>query len=99
MWLEPPSQPIASCCIGGPGLQTQCCLSVTWCQQRWECLQDAELAVTLLYELGEGASEEAMKPGTGALAQLAQGEQLRHCAVCGWAALFCSGASAPSPVS
>ncbi|CAK0782799.1 hypothetical protein CVIRNUC_005994 [Coccomyxa viridis] len=35
--------------------------------------KDAELAVTLLYELGEGASEEAMKPGTGALAQLAQG--------------------------
>jgi len=37
-------------------------------------LQDAELAITLLYELGEGASEDAMKPGTGALAQLAQGE-------------------------
>lgn len=37
-------------------------------------MQDAELAVTLLYELGEGASEEAMKPRTGALAQLAQGE-------------------------
>lgn len=37
-------------------------------------MQDAELAVTLLYELGEGASEEAMKPGTGALAQLAQGK-------------------------
>lgn len=36
-------------------------------------MQDAELAVTLLYELGEGASEDAMKPGTGALAQLAQG--------------------------
>ncbi len=38
------------------------------------CLQDAELAITMLYELGEGASEDAMKPGTGALAQLAQGE-------------------------
>ena len=37
-------------------------------------MQDAELAITLLYELGEGASEDAMKPGTGALAQLAQGE-------------------------
>ena len=34
--------------------------------------------MTLLYELGEGASEEAMKPGTGALAQLAQGEQFRR---------------------
>ena len=47
-------------------------------------LQDAELAVTLLYELGEGASEDAMKPGTGALAQLAQGEQSIHSAVCYW---------------
>ncbi len=37
-------------------------------------VQDAELAITLLYELGEGASEEAIKPGTGALAQLAQGK-------------------------
>lgn len=41
-------------------------------------VQDAELAITLLYELGEGASEEAMKPGTGALAQLAQGEAGRE---------------------
>ena len=38
--------------------------------------------MTLLYELGEGASEEAMKPGTGALAQLAQGEQFRRSVVC-----------------
>jgi hypothetical protein len=37
-------------------------------------MQDAEIAVTLLYELGEGAPEEAMKPRTGALAQLAQGK-------------------------
>lgn len=32
--------------------------------------QDTEVAVTLLYELGEGAPEEALKPGTGGLAQL-----------------------------
>ena len=38
--------------------------------------------MTLLYELGEGAPEDAMKPGTGALAQLAQGEQFRHSVVC-----------------
>ena len=38
--------------------------------------QEAELAVTLLYELGEGASEEAFKPGSGALGQLALGELL-----------------------
>ena len=40
--------------------------------------------MTLLYELGEGASEEAMKPGTGALAQLAQGEPSSHPAFCVW---------------
>jgi exportin-T len=32
--------------------------------------QDTELAVTLVYELGEVAPEEAMKPGSGGLAQL-----------------------------
>jgi exportin-T len=32
--------------------------------------QDAELSVTLVYELGEGAPEEALKPGTGGLASL-----------------------------
>ena len=30
--------------------------------------------MTLLYELGEGAPEEALKPGSGALGQLALGE-------------------------
>lgn len=35
--------------------------------------QDTELAVSLLYELGEGAPEEALKPGTGELGQLALG--------------------------
>lgn len=34
-------------------------------------LQEVEMAVTLLYELGEGAPEEALKPGSGALGQLA----------------------------
>lgn len=29
--------------------------------------------MTLLYHLGEGASEEALKPGTGIIAQLAIG--------------------------
>lgn len=32
--------------------------------------QETELAVTLVYELGEGAPEEALKPGSGGLAQL-----------------------------
>jgi exportin-T len=35
--------------------------------------QEAELALTLLYELGEGAPEEAFKPGRGTLGQLALG--------------------------
>lgn len=39
--------------------------------------QDSELAVSLLYELGEGASEEALKAGSGALGQLAVGEHPR----------------------
>lgn len=39
--------------------------------------QDSELAVSLLYELGEGASEEALKAGSKALGQLALGEQAR----------------------
>ena len=38
------------------------------------CLQDTELAITLLYQLGEGAVEETLKPGSGALGQLAIGE-------------------------
>eukprot|EP00798_Chlamydomonas_sp_ICE-L_P025196 gene25196-10836_t len=33
--------------------------------------QDLEMAVLLLYELGEGAPEEALKPDSGALGQLA----------------------------
>jgi exportin-T len=37
------------------------------------CMQEAELAVSLLYELGEGAPEEALKPDSGALWQLALG--------------------------
>eukprot|EP00879_Flechtneria_rotunda_P017634 GHRR01018485.1.p1 GENE.GHRR01018485.1~~GHRR01018485.1.p1 ORF type:complete len:825 (+),score=308.84 GHRR01018485.1:604-3078(+) len=32
--------------------------------------QDSELAVTLVYELGEGAPEEALKPSSGTLVQL-----------------------------
>ncbi|WIA12173.1 hypothetical protein OEZ85_012245 [Tetradesmus obliquus] len=32
--------------------------------------QDAEIAVTLLYELGEGAPDDALKPGSGGLGQL-----------------------------
>jgi len=32
-----------------------------------------QVAITLLYHLGEGASEESLKPGTGAIAQLAAG--------------------------
>jgi hypothetical protein len=31
------------------------------------------VVLTLLYHLGEGASEEALKPGAGAVAQLAAG--------------------------
>ena len=40
---------------------------------RW-LAQEAELAVTLLYELGEGAPEEALKPGSGMLGHLALGD-------------------------
>ena len=36
-------------------------------------VQDAELAVMLLYQLGEGAAEETLKQGRGALGQLAPG--------------------------
>lgn len=32
------------------------------------------MAITLLYQLGEGAAEETLKPGSGALGQLATGE-------------------------
>ncbi|KAL0051899.1 hypothetical protein WJX82_004175 [Trebouxia sp. C0006] len=35
--------------------------------------QDVELAITLLYQLGEGAAEETLKPGSGTLGQLATG--------------------------
>lgn len=35
--------------------------------------QDVEVAVSLLYQLGEGAPEGDTKPGTGVLAQLAAG--------------------------
>lgn len=35
--------------------------------------QDAELALSLAYQLGEGASEEALRPGSGPLAALATG--------------------------
>ena len=31
------------------------------------------MAVTLLYQLGEGAPEETLKPGSGALGQMAAG--------------------------
>ena len=33
--------------------------------------QEAEIAVVMLYELGEGAPEEALKPDSGTLGQLA----------------------------
>ena len=35
--------------------------------------QEVEMAVTLLYECGEGATEEMSKPGCGMLGQLAAG--------------------------
>lgn len=38
-------------------------------------MQDVELAITLLYQLGEGAAEETLKPGSGTLGQLATGTQ------------------------
>ena len=50
--------------------------------------QDSELAVSLLYELGEGASEEALKAGSGALGQLALGKHPRL--VCIYARFFCT---------
>lgn len=33
------------------------------------------MAITLLYQLGEGAAEETLKPGSGTLGQLATGAQ------------------------
>lgn len=35
--------------------------------------QEVEVAVTLLYQLGEGAPDEALRPGSGALGQMAAG--------------------------
>ncbi|KAK9827309.1 hypothetical protein WJX81_002974 [Elliptochloris bilobata] len=35
--------------------------------------QEVEVAITLLYQLGEGAPEETLKPGSGALGQMAAG--------------------------
>ena len=37
-----------------------------------------ELAITLLYQLGEGAAEETLKPGSGTLGQLATGATPQH---------------------
>ena len=39
-----------------------------------DAMQDVELAITMLYQLGEGAAEETLKPGSGALGQLATGQ-------------------------
>ena len=36
-------------------------------------MQELEVAVSMLYEAGEGANEEMSKPGCGALGQLALG--------------------------
>jgi exportin-T len=42
--------------------------------------QDVEVSVSLLYQLGEGAPEADIKPGSGVLAQLAAGAmQVRRC--------------------
>lgn len=41
-------------------------------------MQDVELAITLLYQLGEGAAEETLKPGSGTLGQLATGASPQH---------------------
>jgi len=41
-------------------------------------VQDVELAITLLYQLGEGAAEETLKPGSGTLGQLATGAPPQH---------------------
>ena len=41
-------------------------------------MQDVELAITLLYQLGEGAAEETLKPGSGTLGQLATGAPPQH---------------------
>ena len=42
-------------------------------------MQEAELAVTLLYELGEGAPEDAFKPGSGTLGQACAGCVFSSC--------------------
>ena len=57
------------------------CCSCTFCggynhftSQHPHAMQDVELAITMLYQLGEGAAEETLKPGSGALGQLATGQ-------------------------
>ena len=40
------------------------------------CMQDVELVVATVYELGEGAPEAALKPGSGALAAAVLGVHL-----------------------
>ena len=63
----------------------------------FRCGQDVEVSVTLLYQLGEGAPEGDMRPGSGVLAQLAAGvmqvlqQGLRSCPAplgsAGWSAV------------
>ena len=38
-----------------------------------DAAQEVEVVVAVIYELGEGASEAAFKPGSGALANLSMG--------------------------
>lgn len=58
-------------------------------------LQEVEVSVAMLYELGEGAPEEAMKPGSGALAQLVVAlMQVRCC--CYWCLAACAGLPCPA---
>jgi exportin-T len=56
---SPPRRPGSSCDTAGGG------------SGGGVSFQEVEIAVSMLYELGEGAPDEALKPGTGALGQLA----------------------------
>ena len=67
---------LPSCCPSMKHPATQSCF---W-RRLLSPLQAVECAVNLLYNLGEGAAEELLHPGTGSIAQLVAGAS----ALCIW---------------
>lgn len=72
---------ISETCVEVPKkFNDECTALSRWCTMLacqklmfWGTGQEVEVAVTLLYQLGEGAPEETLKPGSGALGQMAAG--------------------------